>query len=239
MEILPAIDLKNGKCVRLERGDASLETIYSEDAVSLAKSFEEAGANWLHVVDLDGAFSGTRIHTNIINDVIKNTKLKIELGGGIRTINDIKKCIDIGISRVILGTVAYEDESIVSESVKLFGDKIAVGIDCRNGKIAVRGWCDQTNIDAEKFAQKMTGLGVKTIIYTDIATDGMLIGPNYLALENLLKNVNANIIASGGIANLQHVKKLMELKPKQPWGCIIGKAIYAGTIKLHELFSQS
>ena len=136
MEILPAIDLKNGKCVRLERGDASLETIYSEDAVSLAKSFEEAGANWLHVVDLDGAFSGTRIHTNIINDVIKNTKLKIELGGGIRTINDIKKCIDIGISRVILGTVAYEDESIVSESVKLFGDKIAVGIDCRNGKIA-------------------------------------------------------------------------------------------------------
>ena len=239
MEILPAIDLKNGKCVRLERGEAALETIYETNALKVAKSFEDAGAKWLHVVDLDGAFSGSRTHAKIIEEIIKNTNLNIELGGGLRNLDDIKACIDSGISRVILGTIAYENPDIVSKAIELFGEKIAVGLDCRNGKIAIRGWKLQTELTAENFADDMVKRGVKTIIYTDIATDGMLSGPNYSALENLLSKIDADIIASGGIANLEHVNSLKQLKPRAPWGCIIGKAIYAETIKLHELFSNS
>jgi len=234
MEILPAIDLKNNKCVRLVQGDFDKQTVYSDSPVDMAKTFAKAGAKWLHVVDLDGAFHGERHHTEIIKKIISETNLKIEIGGGIRSLDDVKTYIAAGASRVILGTAAHDNPEFLQKAVDEFGEKIAVGIDARNGKVAIKGWVEQTQTPILEFVKKIAAVGVKTIIYTDIAVDGMLTGPDIRTLKILLEKTKLNIIASGGIASIKDVDALLKLSPRQPIGCIIGKAIYAGAINLEE-----
>ncbi len=234
MQILPAIDLKNNKCVRLIQGDFDQQTVYSDNPVEVAKSFAASGAKWLHVVDLDGAYSGERHHTKVIKNIISETDLKVEIGGGIRTIEDVETYISAGSSRVILGTAAHENPKFLQTAVEKFGEKIAVGIDARDGKIAIKGWREQTSTSVLELTKNVAKFGVKTIIYTDIAVDGMLTGPDIKTLKILLENTNLNIIASGGVATLKHIEQLLELLPRQPIGCIIGKAIYTGAINLEE-----
>ena len=235
MILLPAIDLKNNKCVRLVQGDAERETVYNDNPVEQALSFKSAGAEWLHVVDLDGAFSGERKHTEIISEIISTTGLKIEIGGGIRSFSDIETYLSAGAERVILGTIAHKNPKFVSEAVCEFGgEKIAVGIDAKNGNVAVKGWTELTSATVIELAEKVIEAGVKTIIHTDIAVDGMLTGPDKKTISELLDKFKINVIASGGIASLSHIKELLELKPRAPYGCITGKAIYAGTLNLKE-----
>ena len=234
MEILPAIDLKDNKCVRLIQGDFDKQTVYSNNPVEVSKSFAAAGAKWLHVVDLDGAYSGERHHTKIIKNIISETDLKVEIGGGIRTIEDVETYISAGASRVILGTAAHENPEFLQTAVKKFGEKIAVGIDARDGKVAIKGWIEQTGTSVLEFTKKIAKVGVKTIIYTDIAVDGMLTGPDIKTLKILLEKTDLNIIASGGVATINNIEQLLNLSPRQPIGCIIGKAIYTGAINLEE-----
>ena len=235
MLILPAIDLKNNKCVRLVQGDADRETVYNDNPVEQALVFKNAGAEWIHVVDLDGAFSGERKHTKIISEIISAAKLKIEIGGGIRKLDDIETYLSAGAERVILGTVAQKNPDFVREAVNQFGgEKIAVGIDSKNGFAAVKGWTEITKTPVIELAKKAVDAGVQTIIHTDIAVDGMLSGPDKKTISELLSNFNINIIASGGIANIRHIKELLELKPCAPYGCITGKAIYSGSLNLEE-----
>ncbi len=234
MYILPAIDLKNNKCVRLLQGDFDRETVYSDNPVEVGKSFDKAGANWLHVVDLDGAYYGKRHHTKIIKEIISNTNLKVEIGGGIRTIEDVETYISAGASRVILGTAAHEKPDFIREAVNQFGEKIAVGIDALAGKVSIKGWTEQTGTPVLEFTKSVGASGVKTIIYTDIAVDGMLTGPDLKTLKALLEETELDIIASGGVASLSHIGQLLELTPRRPIGCIIGKAIYTGAINLEE-----
>ena len=239
MEILPAIDLRGGKCVRLVQGDATRETVYSDDPVHIATQFASAGARWLHVVDLDGAFSGSRVHTAIIGEIVEATDLSLELGGGIRTMEDIELYIASGVSRVVLGTAAHNDPQFVRDAVARYGSAIAVGIDARGGKVAVRGWTEQTETTVVELAQRAADAGVTTLIYTDISVDGMLTGPDLATLKVLLETVSVNIIASGGVACIEHVKQLCALTPRRPSGCIIGKAIYTGDIQLENAIAEA
>jgi len=235
MILLPAIDLKNGKCVRLLQGDANKETVYSENPVDVAISFKNAGAEWIHVIDLNGAFSGERRHTKIVQEIINATGLNIEIGGGIRELSDIETCLEAGVKRVILGTSAHKKPELVKEAVEKFGgEKIAVGIDCRDGKVAIKGWTEITETSVIDLAQKVVDAGVKTIIHTDIAVDGMLSGPDVKTVTELIEKFDVNIIASGGIANLTHIEELLNVKPHAPYGCITGKAIYTGSLNLEE-----
>lgn len=218
--------------MRLVQGDATRETVYSDDPVRIAAQFASAGAHWLHVVDLDGAFSGSRVHTAVIREIVDATDLSVELGGGIRTMEDIELYISSGVSRVILGTAAHNDPQFVGNAVAQYGNAIAVGIDARGGNVAVHGWTEQTETTAVELAGRAADAGVTTLIYTDIAVDGMLTGPNLATLQVLLGAVPADIIASGGIARLDHIMQLCALTPRQPAGCIIGKALYTGDVSL-------
>jgi phosphoribosylformimino-5-aminoimidazole carboxamide ribotide isomerase len=232
MEILPAIDLRGGVCVRLAQGDAARQTVYSDDPVAVARSFKDVGARWLHVVDLDGAFSGVRRHTDTVRAIVDATGLSIELGGGVRSLDDVRACLDAGCARVVLGTAAHEQPDFLRAALDQFGDAIAVGIDCRNGRVALRGWIDQTETPVASFAAQVAAAGVATLIYTDIAVDGMQAGPDCGTLRSLLGAVRARVIASGGIASLAHIAALRALTPRPPDGCIIGKALYAGSLDL-------
>jgi len=240
MIILPAIDLKNGKCVRLVQGDANRETVYSENPVDVAISFKNSGAKWIHVIDLDGAFSGERRHTKIVQKIIDATGLNIEIGGGIRELSDIEICFKAGAKRVILGTSAHKKPELVEKAVEKFGGEvIAVGIDCKNGKVAIKGWTEITETSVLDLALKVIDAGVKTIIHTDIAVDGMLTGPDVKTVRKLIENFDVNIIASGGIASLTHIKELLKIKPHAPYGCITGKAIYTGSLNLEEAIKET
>jgi len=235
VEFLPAIDLKEGKCVRLLQGDAEKKTVYSSDPVAVAQGFKEAGANWLHMVDLDGAFSGTRRHTDTVKAVYEATGLKIELGGGIRTLGDAENCLRSGVERIVLGTAAWKDPAFMAQAVKEFSSEhVAVGIDARGGMVSIKGWTETTSETVFSLAQKAQDSGVATLIYTDIAQDGMLSRPDYSTLSELLTRFPINVIASGGIASLEHVKELLALKPRAPYGCISGKAIYEERLSVRE-----
>ncbi len=232
MEILPAIDLRGGKCVRLAQGDAARCTVYSDDAVAVARGFAAAGARWIHVVDLDGAFEGQRRHTALVRAIVDATGLQVELGGGIRSMADIAACMAAGASRVVLGTAAHDDAALLAAAVAQYGPAIAAGIDARGGRVAVRGWVEETGTPVLAFAQRMAAAGIRTLIYTDIAVDGMLAGPDYSTLGALCAQSGLHIIASGGIATLEHVRALQALAPRPPDGCIIGKALYTGALEL-------
>jgi len=231
MKIFPAIDLRNGKCVRLYQGEFSSSEVVGEDPLITALSFEAQGAEYLHMVDLDGALSGTIGNGNSINQVINGIKIPIQLGGGIRSLDTIEMLLKKGLNRVILGTAALNNPSLVKESVKKFGDKIAIGIDARDGYVAVEGWKKSSKIEYIDFAKQMEDIGVKTIIFTDISRDGTLTGPNFEATGKINEKVSCNIIASGGMKCIEDIKKL---KKMNMYGAIIGKALYSGNISLAE-----
>jgi phosphoribosylformimino-5-aminoimidazole carboxamide ribotide isomerase len=231
MEILPAIDLKGGKCVRLYQGDYTQETVFSEDPVAMARQWQAQGARKLHVIDLDGAASGQPKNLSIIEAIVKQTGLPVQLGGGIRDEATVKKLLDIGIQRVILGTVAIETPGLVKELCHKFSQAIIVGIDARDGFVATRGWKQDTTVTVLKLAQDMVRLGAQRILYTDIKRDGTLTEPNYQVITNLLNKVKLHIIAAGGISAISHLQELKKLGVE---GAVIGKALYTGNISLRE-----
>lgn len=231
MIILPAIDIKDGNCVRLFKGDFNTVERVASDYMETAKSFEKSGATWIHMVDLDGAKVGKPINTEIYLDVAKNTNLKVEVGGGIRNLDTVEMYISKGISRVILGSVALKNPQIVKDAVKEYGDKVAVGIDALNGMVAVEGWLDGSNVDYISLAKEMVSVGVKCIIFTDISKDGTLSGVNLEQLGNLANSIDCNIIASGGVHTMQDI---IDCKKLNLYGTICGKSIYKGTLNLDE-----
>lgn len=231
MIILPAVDIMGGKPVRLYKGDFSTAGQVAENALDTAKEFESAGAEWIHMVDLDGSLQKKRVNTDIFLSVAENTSLKVELGGGIRTMQDIEFYLSGGISRAILGSVALKDPQLVKEAAGEFGNKIAVGIDAKNGYAAAEGWTQTSDIYFTELAKKMEQFGVETIIFTDISKDGTLSGPNLAQLEEIDHAVSCNIIASGGITNIEDIKALKSLSL---YGAICGKSIYSGTLDLKE-----
>jgi len=236
MHIFPAIDLRGGKVVRLEQGRAEAETIYGADPVAVAESFYATGARFLHMVDLDGAFTGELKNLDLVRAVTKASPLFVELGGGLRTMESVAQALEAGVSRVVIGTRACESLSFVRGLVEKFGpEKIAVGIDAKDGIVSTKGWTAPSQWTAPDLARAVTGEGVRTIIYTDIATDGMFTGPNLKALQELSAAVpQAGIIASGGVATLEHVKSLHALG-KAVEGVIIGKAFYDGKLSLADV----
>ena len=229
MIIFPAIDLRGGKCVRLIQGDFDKETVYSDDPQATALKWQAAGAKFLHVVDLDGARKGSPQNLDAIKKILSAIKIPIEVGGGIRTLNDAEKLLNLGVRRVILGSVAVENISLVEEAVKKFGDKIVVGIDARDGLVAVHGWEKSSAVKVGDLAKKIVAAGVKTIIYTDISKDGMLSGVNPEIFSELQKFSGAEIIASGGVKSIEDIRALKAAKIS---GVIVGKAIYTGALDL-------
>lgn len=239
MIIFPAIDLKNGKVVRLKQGEFSQVTEYSEDPLEVAKQWVAAGAQWLHVVDLDGALHGEMRNFDIIAQLAQNIPLPIQMGGGVRTENDIEKLIGAGVKRVILGTRVVQDKTFLKNILSLYGDKIGVSLDCKDGKVTQRGWTETTDVKGTDFAKELEGLGSKCLVYTDVRRDGMLTGPNFEALSEILSVVKIPVIASGGIANIEDIKKLLVIKPRSVLGAITGKAIYEGKLDLREAITIS
>lgn len=231
MIILPAIDLFQGKAVRLFQGDYDNMTVYDADPVNTAVKFKSEGAEWLHVVDLEGAKSGRPVNIDTVMSIHDVSGLKCEVGGGIRDMAAVERYINSGIDRVILGTSAATEEGFAREAVKNFGDKIAVGVDIRNGSVAVKGWLEDLAIDAVKFCQKMQNDGVQTIISTDISRDGAMRGTNRELYRTLAETLSMKIIASGGVSSLEDVKALAGLGL---YGAIIGKAYYTGAVKISE-----
>lgn len=231
MIIYPAIDIKNGKCVRLVQGRFDDVTVYSENPVETALEWEKIGARYLHVIDLDGAKSGQLRNMDIAAEMAGRIGIPIQMGGGIRTIEAIELALDKGIKRVILGTSAVNDPELVKKTVKKFQNSIAIAIDARDKMVAVCGWARTSDFTAVEFAKRMEALGAKTIIYTDISRDGTLAGPNVLAMEEMVNAVSVEVIASGGVKSLQDIRDLKETGVS---GIIIGKALYTGDIRLDE-----
>lgn len=229
MIILPAIDIKDGICVRLFKGDYSTAHKVAENPLDTAKSFEAAGAEWIHMVDLDGAKDSAPKNSEIFFDIAKNTNLKVEVGGGIRTMETVDRYIQNGISRVILGSSALKNPDFVKKAVEKYAEKIAVGIDARDGFVSLEGWLENSTVSYLELARKMEEIGVKTIIFTDISRDGMLKGPNFEQLDEINRHVTCDIIASGGVSSLEDISKLRALGL---YGSICGKAIYTGDIDL-------
>ena len=235
MIIYPAIDISNGEIVRLVKGDFKKKTIYKKNLVNQVKDFQKNGAIWIHVVDLDGALLGKNKNQKSIKKVLDNSNCKIQLGGGIRTLENIKNWISLGVDRVIIGTAAILEENLVKEAINLFPNKISVGLDLFGDFVAIKGW---TEVFKEKkcdyFFKKFSELGVESIIYTDIKNDGVLKGPNFKKILEFKKMVDVPLIASGGISNISDIKKLLNLGLE---GVIVGKAIYDNKVSLKDIFS--
>jgi phosphoribosylformimino-5-aminoimidazole carboxamide ribotide isomerase len=232
MIIIPAIDLKDGKCVRLLQGKKEEVTVYSDDPAAMAKHWESLGAELLHVVDLDGAFTGEQKNFEKIKAIREAINIPIELGGGIRDVERIEMLISLGVDRTIIGTSAAKNPEMVKEACAKFPGKVIVGIDAKDGKVAVKGWVEVTELDAIEFARDMESAGAADIIYTDISRDGMLTGPNIEAMAKMVESVNIPVIASGGVSKLDDVNSLMKID--NLWGVITGKALYAGSMKLED-----
>lgn len=236
MIILPAIDIKGGECVRLIKGDFATTHKVAVDPVETALSFKKAGAEYIHMVDLDGALEGKQVNRDIFINVAKATDLPIEVGGGIRDIKIIEDYLENGIARVILGSVALKNPQFVKESVQKFGKSIAVGIDAKNGFVSTDGWLNTSNVDYIEFAKLMESIGVSVIIFTDISRDGTLTGPNFEQLNAINNAVTCDIIASGGIKDIEHIRELCK---NGLYGAICGKSIYEKTLDLTEAIRQT
>ena len=230
MILFPAIDLKDGKCVRLKLGDMATATVYNEDPAAQAKAFESQGFSWLHVVDLNGAFEGRSVNGDAVGAIIKATDNPVQLGGGIRNLDQIEDWLDRGLARVILGTVAVREPELVKEACKRFPGRIAVGIDARGGKVAVEGWAEASSLGVIELAQKFEGAGVAAIVYTDIDRDGVLSGINWEATIALAEAVSIPVIASGGLASLEDIRRMTRPDAGKLAGAISGRALYDGRI---------
>jgi len=237
MLIIPAIDIRDKKVVRLHKGNFLKMDVYSEDPAGTAKKWEDAGAECIHVVDLDGAKTGKLENLDVIEEIVKSVKVPIELGGGIREEKRIGELLDKGISQVVLGTKAL-DEEFLSKVVKKFKNKIIVGIDSKEGVVVVKGWQESGNADPVKFAKELESAGVKKIIYTEVLKDGTLEGPSFFNVEKILDGVNIEVIASGGIGSIDDLRKLKSYEKKGLSGVIVGKAIYEEKINLKEAIEE-
>lgn len=235
MLIFPAIDIKDGKVVRLFQGDYDQMTVYSEDPVQVAKTFKSCGATHLHLVDLDGAKEGRLVNFENIKEIIQEAGLFVQVGGGIRDMDRIKAYVDLGVHRVILGTAAVTRPEFLKEAIDSYGDKIAVGVDVKDHKVAINGWQDVTDMDSRDFLRALEKLGLSTVIYTDISKDGGLEGTNLKVYEELQKDYSFQIIASGGVT---YMEELQELKKMGVYGAILGKALYAGSLILREVVGK-
>ena len=236
MYLFPAIDLIDGKAVRLLRGDYAQMTIYNEDPLTVAKDFEAQGAKFIHMVDLEGARDGGTPNLETVRKVAENTGLFVEIGGGIRSLETVRTYLEAGVDRVILGTAAVEDEAFLKEAVETYGEQIAVGADIRDGYVSIKGWLEQSAFTLEAFCEKMQGLGVKTLICTDISRDGAMRGTNRALYAELKERYSMNITASGGVSSLEDVKALAAM---DLYGAIIGKAYYTGDIILSEAITAA
>lgn len=236
MLIFPAVDLKEGKVVRLLQGKMEAATVYADNPLEVARDFARQGAEYLHVVDLNGAFAGEPVNDRVIKEIIRAVPLKVQVGGGIRTLERIEELLELGVERVILGTVAVRNPELVAEAVRRYGERIVAGIDAKDGRVAVQGWAETTDISAAALALEMKKAGVRRVIYTDIARDGMLMGVNVESTAELARASGLAVIASGGIAGLDDLRRL-QAQAKQGIGiegAIVGKALYAGAFTLKE-----
>ncbi|RCX08913.1 1-(5-phosphoribosyl)-5-[(5-phosphoribosylamino)methylideneamino] imidazole-4-carboxamide isomerase [Anaerobacterium chartisolvens] len=229
MIIYPAVDIKDGKCVRLSQGRFNQMTVYSDNPADMASKWQAEGAEYLHVVDLDGARTGEPANIGVISEMASAAAIPVQVGGGIRSIETIEKILSKGISRVILGTSAVRNPELVKNAVNTFGNAIVIGIDAINGMVAIEGWEKTSEFTAVEFAKRMAGLGVKTIIYTDISKDGMLSGPNLNAMSEMLRESGIEVIASGGVGSLKDIEDLRNIGMP---GAIVGKALYTGNVDL-------
>jgi phosphoribosylformimino-5-aminoimidazole carboxamide ribotide isomerase len=232
MIVIPAIDLKDGQCVRLEQGLMERDTVFCDSPAEQALTWQNQGAELLHLVDLNGAFAGEPKNRSSIEEIVRTVSIPTQLGGGIRDIPTIEAYLSLGINRVILGTAAQRNPELVKEACRLFPDQIVVGIDAKDGMVAVQGWAEVTDISARELAKKFEGYGVAAVIYTDISRDGMLVGPNIDATRALAEGVAIPIIASGGVSKMADIEALMSIEESGVVGVITGKAIYTGAIRL-------
>jgi phosphoribosylformimino-5-aminoimidazole carboxamide ribotide isomerase len=230
--IIPAIDIKNGLCVRLKQGQMSKETVYSQAPHEMAIKWYEKGAERLHLVDLDGAIKGKPVNSEVIRSIAQAIPIPIQLGGGIRDMETIETYLNLGIHQIILGTVAYKDPAFVSLACQRFPKKIIIGIDAKKGQVAVEGWTEETDVSPEELAKRYEEMGISSVIYTDIQRDGMSTGPNVQATKELAKAIGIPVIASGGISGMDDVKKIIPLSEHGVIGMITGKALYEGTLDL-------
>ncbi len=237
MLVIPAIDLHGGKCVRLLQGKREKETIYSLNPVEIALKWQAEGAGHLHIVDLDGAFAGKPVNSALLEKMVSSLAIPVQLGGGIRDLQTIKNALELGVSRVILGTAAVEKPELVQEAVALYGEKILVGIDARDGFVAVKGWVEASRKKAVDFALEMQSYGVREIVYTDISRDGTLAGPNLKALKEMAAALEIPLIASGGVSSLEDLHLLKNLEQHGVRSVIIGQAFYTGRFSLKEALS--
>jgi len=234
MLIYPAIDIREGRCVRLVEGRPDKETVYSDDPVAMARLWQEKGARWLHVVDLDGAFSGSPKNIEVIRKIREEVDIPIQTGGGIRDLKVVEDLLGIGINRVILGTVAINDPELVATACSRYGEAVVVGIDARDGKVAIEGWGVTSERNAVQLALEMKGLGIKRVIYTDIWRDGTLKGPNVDAIREMAGKTGLTVIASGGISTLDDLRAIKKMEHNGVEGVIMGKSLYAGTVSLED-----
>jgi len=236
MQVIPAIDIRGGRCVRLEQGDYSRETVFGEDPLAVARRWREAGASCIHVVDLDGAREGRPRNAEVIRRLLVAMSTPVQVGGGIRDMATIKSYLDAGAARVVLGTAAVTDQTTLISALALFRDRIAVGVDAREGIVVTEGWLETSGLTAAELLRQLSELGVRRIIYTDIRRDGMLTEPNFAAIGELLEQASGlpapvSVIASGGISSIQHLRRLAELGVE---AAIVGKALYTGAMDLRE-----
>ena len=234
MIIYPAIDIRGGRCVRLTEGRFDAETVFADDPAEMALKWAGLGAEFLHLVDLDGALAGEGKNVPVIERILQSVSIPVQLGGGIRTLETIEKLLSLGVSRLILGSAAVKNPQLVEEACKKYPGHIAVGIDAKNGDVAIEGWGKGSGVAATELAKKMAAYGVETIIYTDISRDGMLSGVNVEATAALARACGVPIIASGGVASLEDIRRVKAVESDGVQGCIIGKAIYTGAVDLKE-----
>ena len=234
MNFYPAIDIKDGKFIRLKQGRLDEVTVYGDNPVEIAKKFSEDGAKWIHVVDIDGAFRGKSINQKVILDIKKNSKTKIQVGGGIRTQESASFYLNNGIDRVVLGTIALENPKIIEQLCENYPERIAVGIDAKKGMVATEGWSKTSTIEVGKLSKLYENIGVSCVIFTDIEKDGLMEGVSLNQLKNLLENTKLNVIASGGVSSLDDLKKLKSLEKKNLIGVISGKAIYENKFSVNK-----
>ena len=235
MIIFPAIDLKGGNCVRLLKGDMNAATVFNESPKNQAQFFEQSGFKFLHIVDLDGAIEGRSVNENSVKDILANIKIPVQLGGGIRSIKDIEKWLNLGVNRAILGTIAVKNPSLVREACKNFPDKILLGIDAKNAMVAVEGWVEESKISVIDLAKKFEDCGAAGLIYTDISRDGSLTGVDLDGTRRLAKSVNIPVIASGGVSSIEDVLEIKKIEPDGVCGVIVGRALYEKKVSISDL----
>lgn len=236
--IYPAIDMRGGKCVRLTQGDYSQETIYGENPFQMAQQFADEGAEWIHMVDLDGAKDGRRINDRFVIDAAQKLPVKVQIGGGIRTEEDVRHYLDNGIDRIIIGSLAISQPELVKEWLGKYGERIAIGLDAKDGYVATHGWLETSSKKAVDVGKELAAAGAETFIFTDIATDGMLTGPNIAAVAELARATGRQVIASGGVSSLSDLRKVRAHEPDGVSGAIVGKAIYTKQFTVREALKE-